>query len=80
MTNTLNDLKIDLIDNEKRLKQLNQYNITIIADLINEKKLIESALKEEISGEYKVEYNDELTVIVSKRKELNNVSFFKKTS
>ena len=80
MTNTLNDLKIDLIDNEKRLKQLNQYNITIIADLINEKKLIESALKEEISGEYKVEYNDELIVIVSKRKELNNVSFFKKTS
>ena len=75
MTNTLIDFQIELIDNEKNLKELNQYNITIISDLTNEKKLIESALKEKdgknrflISGEYKVEYNNEITVIVDKEK------------
>ena len=46
MTNTLIDFQIELFDNEKKLKELNQHNITIIADLTNENKLIESALKE----------------------------------
>ena len=40
MTNTLIDFQIELIDNQKRLKELNQFNITIIANLTNEKKLI----------------------------------------
>ena len=43
MTNILIDFQIELIDNEKKLKELNQHNITIIADLTNEKKWIESA-------------------------------------
>ena len=46
MTITLINFQIELIENEKKLKELNQHNITIIADLTNEKKLIESALKE----------------------------------
>ena len=71
MTITLINFQIELIDNEKKLKELNQHNITIIADLTNEEKLIESALKGKdgknrflISGEYKVECNNELTVMV----------------
>ena len=46
ITNMLIDFQIELFDNEKKLKELNQHNITIIADLTNENKLIESALKE----------------------------------
>ena len=46
MTNTLIDFRIELIDNQKKLIDITQHNITIIADLTNEKKLIESALKE----------------------------------
>ena len=37
MTNTLIDLQIELTDNEKKVKELNQHNITIIADLTNDK-------------------------------------------
>ena len=80
MTNTLIDFQIEWIDNEKKIKKLNQHNITIIADLTNENKLIESALKVKdgknrfvISCEYKVECNNELAVIVSKIKELKDV-------
>ena len=72
MTNTLIDSQIELIDNPKKLKEITQHNITIIADLTNKKKLIESDLKEKdgknrllISGEYKVECNNEFNVLVS---------------
>ena len=48
---------------------MTQHNITSIADLTNEKKLIESALKEKdgknrllISDECKVECNNELNI------------------
>ena len=45
MTNNLIDLQIELIQNKKLLKQINHLNITKIADLTTEKKLIETALK-----------------------------------
>ena len=62
------------------LKEITQHNITIIADLTNKKKLIESDLKEKdgknrllISGEYKVECSNVLNVLVSTIKELKDV-------
>ena len=69
MTNSLIDFQIELSDNQEKLKEITQHNITSIADLTNEKKLIESALKEKdgknrllISDEYKVECNNELNI------------------
>ena len=38
MTNTLIDMQIELIDNEKKVKEVNQNNITVLADLTNDKK------------------------------------------
>ena len=68
-----------IIHNKTKLKEITQHNITSIADLTNEKKSIESALKEKdvnnrllISGEYKVECNNELNILVSSIKELKD--------
>ena len=44
-TKNLIDLQIEQFQNKKLLKQINQQNVTKIADLTTEKKLIESALK-----------------------------------
>ena len=80
MTNTLNDFQIELIDNQNKLKEITQHNITGIADLTNEKKLIESALKEKdvnnrflICGEYKMECINEINILVTSIKELKDV-------
>ena len=80
MTNTLIDFQIELIDNQKKLKEITQHNITSIADLTNEKKLIESALKEKdvnnrlfICGEYKMECINEINILVTSIKELKDV-------
>ena len=61
MINKKIDSQIEWIDIERKLTQWNKHNITIMADLINENKIIESALKEKddknqisISGEYKL--------------------------
>ena len=45
MTNNLINLQVERIQNNKLHKQTNQQNVTKIADLTTEKKLIESALK-----------------------------------
>ena len=45
MTNNLIDLQIEQIQNKKLLKQINHQNVTKIADLTIETKLIETALK-----------------------------------
>ena len=45
MSNHLIDLQVEKIQNKKLLEQINQQNITKIADLSSEKQLIESALK-----------------------------------
>ena len=45
MSNNLIDLQVEQIQNKKLLEQINQNNITKIADLTTKKKLIESALK-----------------------------------
>ena len=45
MSNNLTDLQVEQIQNKKLLEQINQHNITKIADLITKKKLIELALK-----------------------------------
>ena len=54
MTNTLIDMQLELIDNEKKVKEVNQHNITILADLTNDKKSIESVLimKKVMSGQF----------------------------
>ena len=46
MINNLIDLQVKQIQNKKLLKQINQQNVTKIADLTTEKKLIESTLKQ----------------------------------
>ena len=45
MSNNLTDLQVEQIQNKKLLKQINQHNITKMADLTTKKKLIELALK-----------------------------------
>ena len=45
MSNNLIDLQVEQIQNKKLFEQINQNNVTKIADLTTEKKLIESALK-----------------------------------
>ena len=59
---------------------MTQHNITSIADLTNEKKLIESTLKEKdvnnrlfICGEYKMECINEINILVTPIKELKDV-------
>ena len=48
MSNHLIDLQVEQIQNKKLLEQINQQNITKIADLTTEKKLIELALKRRV--------------------------------
>ena len=48
MTNNLIDLQIELIQNKKSLKQIIHLNVTEIADLTTEKKLIETELKKRV--------------------------------
>ena len=80
MTNTLIDMQIGLIDNNKKAKEFNQHNIIIISNLTNDKKSIESLLKEKdennkllISGPYKVRYKNELVSIISEIKKLKDL-------
>ena len=77
MTNNLIDLQIELIQNKKLLKQINHLNITKIADLTTEKKLIETALKNKggtsrylIYGDLKLEFIEELNKIKTEIKKL----------
>ena len=48
MTNNLINLQVERVQNNKLHKQTNQQNVTKIADLTTEKKLIESALKKRV--------------------------------
>ena len=73
MINNLIDLKIELIENKELLKQINHLNITKIADLITEQKLIEESLKDKggtsrflICGDLKLEYIEEINRIKTK--------------
>ena len=75
MTNNLIDLQIEQIQNKKLLKQINHQNVTKIADLTTEKKLIESALKNKggttrysIYGDLKLEFIEELNKLKIKIK------------
>ena len=70
MINNLIDLQIELTENKKLLKQINHLNITKIADLTTEKKLIEELLKDKggtsrflICGNLKLEYIEEINRI-----------------
>ena len=80
MTNNLIDLQVEQIQNKKLLKQLNHQNVTKIADLTTEKKLIESALKNKggttrylIYGELKLEFIEDLNKLKIKIKELKDL-------
>ena len=80
MNNNLIDLQIELIQNKQLLKQINHLNITKIADLTTEKKLIETALKTKggtsrylIYSDLKLEFIEELNKIKIKIKELKDL-------
>ena len=80
MTNNLIDLQIKQIQNEKLLNWINHQNVTKIADLTTEKKLIETALKNKggtsrylIYGDLKLEFIEELNKIKIKIKELKDL-------
>ena len=79
MTNNLIDLQVEQIQNKKLLKEINQQNVTKIADLTTEKKLIESSLKNEggttrylIYGDLKMIFIEELNKLKIKIKELKD--------
>ena len=70
MINNSIELQIELIENKKLLKQINHLNVTKIADLTTEKKLIEEALKDKggtsrflIYGDLNLEFIEELNKI-----------------
>ena len=80
MTNNFIDLQIEQIQNKKLLKQINHQNVTKIADLTTEKKLIETALKNKgsttrylIYGDFKLEFIEKLNKIKVKIKELKDL-------
>ena len=80
MTNNLIDLQIELIQNKELLKQINHLNITKIADLTTENKLIEVALKNKggtsrylIYGDLKLKFIEELNEIKTKIKKLKDI-------
>ena len=58
MSNNLIDLQVEQIQNKKLLEQINQNNITKIADLTTKKKLIESALKKKGGTNRSLIYSD----------------------
>ena len=80
MTNNLIDLQIELIQNKKSLKQIIHLNVTEIADLTTEKKLIETELKNKggtsrylICGDLKLKFIEELDKIKTKIKKLKDL-------
>ena len=80
MTRNLIDIQIEPIQNKKLLKQINHQNITKIANLTTEKKVIESALKNKggttrylIYGDLILKFIEELNKIKMKIKELKDL-------
>ena len=72
MSNNIFDLQDKQIQNKKLLEQINQQNITKIADLTTEKKFIELALKNKVGtnrfsiyGDLKLEFIEEVNKLTS---------------
>ena len=80
MSNNLIDLQVEQVQNKKLLEQINQQNVTNIADLTTEKKLIELALKYNdgttrflIYDDLTLEFIEEINKLRIKIKELKNL-------
>ena len=79
MSNNWIDLQVEQIQNKNLLIQISEQNITKIADITTEKKLIESALKNKgvinrllIYGHLKLNFIEEINKLKTKIRELND--------